>query len=487
MSLHDLVIRNARVFDGTGAPARVLDVAVSGDRITKVAPIIDSKGRQEVDANGLALSPGFIDAHTHDDRAVLLDPFHTCKLSQGVTTVVVGNCGISLAPMVLDIRPPAPLDLIAPTPQDLFASFADYFAAFEASPCAVNIVAQCGHSSLRVMAMKDWTQPATRNEIDTMRAMLRKALDDGAAGFSTGLEYPLSRASTTSEVEEIAQAGEDYATFHTTHMRNEGDGVMDSLAESFRIGREARLPVIISHHKCVGTCNAGRSVETLQAISVARESQNIGLDAYPYVASSTMLDIVRINRARQTLIAWSVPYPQHQGRDFKDVVAEMGLTPEDAVKALSPAGGIYFQMDEQDVKRILSYDGTMIGSDGLPHDTHPHPRLWGTFPRVLGHYARDEKLFSVEEAVRKMTHLTAQTFGLTDRGLVAEGAFADLVLFDPQTIIDTATFAEPKQTAAGIIGVWVNGQHSWDGKAATGARPGRALRRQGLQRLNWAA
>jgi N-acyl-D-amino-acid deacylase len=487
MTTPDLVIRNALVIDGSGAPGRHVDVAVTADRISLVAPIITQAGRREIDATGLALAPGFIDAHTHDDRAVLAKPDHACKTSQGCTTVVVGNCGISLAPLKLASRPPAPLDLIAPDPSHLFARFADYFAALDAAPPAVNVVAQCGHSSLRVAAMADWTKPATPAEIAAMRDLFRQALEDGAAGFSTGLEYPLSRACEPSEVEQIAAAGHDFGVFYSTHMRSEGDKVLDSLGESFAVGRKAKLAVVISHHKCVGTANHGRSTETLACIETARGDLNVGLDAYPYIASSTMLDIVRINRSRRTMIAWSTPYPQFKGRDFAEVCREIGLEGEAAVAALSPAGAIYFQMDEQDVRRILAYPPTMIGSDGLPHDTHPHPRLWGTFPRVLGHYARDERLFPLEEAVRKMTSLTAETFGLTDRGLIGEGLFADLVLFDPATVIDLASFEAPTTPARGIAHVFVNGAEVWDGAAATGARPGRALKRQGLARLNWAA
>ena len=211
------------------------------------------------------------------------------------------------------------------------------------------------------------------------------------------------------------------------------------------------------------------------------------MDCYPYVASSTVLDPYRVQEASNTVIAWSTTRPEFAGQDLTDIASEMGVDIAQAIEALQPAGAIYFNMHEDDVRRILSFPQTMIGSDGLPHDEHPHPRLWGTFPRVLGHYSRDVGLFGLEEAVRKMTSLTAQTFGIKDRGVVAEGCFADLVLFDPKEIIDSATFAEPVKPAAGISRVFVNGSCVWQEGAATGLRPGRGLQRQGLTPLNFAA
>jgi N-acyl-D-amino-acid deacylase len=240
------------------------------------------------------------------------------------------------------------------------------------------------------------------------------------------------------------------------------------------------VPVVISHHKCAGQANFGRMRETLPCIERARRAQPVGLDAYPYIAGSTTLDSGRSLDAKRILVTWSEPHPEAQGRDLDEIAAEMGLTRDAAVAALLPAGGIFFMMDEEDVRKVLAYPHTMIGSDGLPHDAHPHPRLWGTFPRVLGHYAREVGLFSLEEAVRKMTSLTARQFGLKDRGVLREGAYADLVLFDPDTVRDRATFDDPKQPAAGIEAVWVNGRAVWEGGTHTGTRPGRALRRQDL-------
>ncbi|MCB1549406.1 MAG: D-aminoacylase [Hyphomicrobiaceae bacterium] len=483
----DVVIRNARLIDGTGAPSRTGDLAVTGDRISAMGGTLAVSAEREIDAQGKVLAPGFIDAHTHDDRIVLVDPGMACKVSQGVTTVVTGNCGISIAPVTVPSRPPAPLDLICPEPQHFFASFADYFTALDKAPPALNVVAQAGHSSLRVMAMDRLDRPATAAEIETMRKTLRQALQEGAAGLSTGLFYPPAVSAPTEEVEALAEVVHEFSGFHSTHMRDEGEGVLESLAESFRIGRTAKIPVVISHHKCTGTENHGRSVSTLAAIEAARRSQPIGLDAYPYIASSTILKKDRVGSATRTLVTWSTQRPDLSGRDLADIAAELGVSPEEAVDQLSPAGAIYFMMSEDDVQRILKYPATMIGSDGLPHDAHPHPRLWGTFPRVLGHYARDVGLFPLEEAVRKMTSLTARTFGIKDRGVLAEGAFADLVLFDAGAIEDSATFEQPTTPAAGIVTVLVNGKAVWEAGRATGARSGRGLRREQLTPLAFAS
>ena len=259
-------------------------------------------------------------------------------------------------------------------------------------------------------------------------------------------------------------------------MRDEGDGVMDSLEESFAIGRGIGVPVVVSHHKCTGQHNFGRTRETPARFDAAFATQVVGLDVYPYIAGSTMLATGQGYESVRVIVTWSVPHPDAAGRELDEIAADMGLGKEETIEALSPAGGIFFKMDENDVQRILAYPHSMIGSDGLPHDEHPHPRLWGAFPRVLGHYARDIGLFSLEEAVRKMTRLSADRFGMTDRGRPEIGAFADLVLFDPDTVIDSATFVQPKTSAAGIKRVFVAGRAVWRDGAVTGVRPGRAIR-----------
>jgi N-acyl-D-amino-acid deacylase len=472
----DLIIRNARIYDGTGGPAVSGDIAVGQDRIVAVGDLSRLTAGSEIDAAGRALAPGFIDVHTHDDRALLADPEMTCKISQGVTTVVTGNCGISLAPLSLAGPPPPPLDLLSKSPEGFFAGFGDYLTALDDDPAAVNVVAQVGHSTLRVGVMDQLARAANPAEIRLMRKNMEAALEAGAAGMSSGLFYPPAAAAPTEEIIELAKGLKAYGALHTTHMRDETDQIIQSIEETLRIGREADVPVIISHHKCAGAANHGRSGETLVMIDAAMASQPLGLDAYPYVAGSTVLDVERMMGASRTIVTWSEPHPEFAGRDLEDVAAEMGCVQKTAARRLSPAGAIYFMMDEADVQRILAYPHTMIGSDGLPHDTHPHPRLWGTFPRVLGHYARDVGLFSLAEAVRKMTSLSARRFGLSGRGVIRQGAFADLVLFRPETVIDTATFERPAQAAAGIDLVMVNGRIAWRDGVHTGARAGRTLR-----------
>jgi N-acyl-D-amino-acid deacylase len=247
--------------------------------------------------------------------------------------------------------------------------------------------------------------------------------------------------------------------------------------ETIEIGKAADVPVVISHHKASGTPNHGLVRESLKLIEEARKTQSLGLDVYPYVAASTMLDPRRISLASKIIVTWSKARPEFAGQTLDAIAGKLDCGLEEAARRLLPAGAIYFMMSEDDVRRVLSYPHTMIGSDGLPHDEHPHPRLWGTFPRVLGHYVRDVKLFTLEEAVRRMTALPAAQFGLADRGSLRVGAFADLVLFDPRTIADTATFERPKSPAAGVALVMVNGRTVWSDGAATGSRPGRALRR----------
>jgi N-acyl-D-amino-acid deacylase len=264
-------------------------------------------------------------------------------------------------------------------------------------------------------------------------------------------------------------------------MRNEAEHVLDSLDESFAAGRAAHAPVVISHHKTTGVANFGRTAETLPKIAAAMQRQEVGLDVYPYIASSTVLRTERIDEALKVLITWSKAMPEMAGRELADIAAEWGVGLGEAARRLQPAGAIYWMMDEADVQRVLAFAASMVGSDGLPHDVHPHPRLWGTFPRVLGHYSRELGLFDLETAVHKMTGLSAARFGLTGRGTIAEGACADICVFDPATVIDRATFAEPTLPAAGIDHVFVNGRLVWTDGKPTGNRPGRALRRQQMQ------
>ncbi|HYZ20549.1 MAG TPA: D-aminoacylase [Rhodopila sp.] len=478
----DLIIRDATIFDGLGTPRHQADVAVRGDRIAAVGDLGAWEADRDVDADGMALAPGFIDAHTHDDRAVLCGPeCMLCKMSQGVTTVIVGNCGISLSPVRMTSRPPPPLDLLGDEAWYAFDSFAAYAERLKREPSPVNTYALIGHMSLRIEAMGGDTQrAATDKEAARMQQRLREALQQGASGFSTGLYYPPNMMAPTDEVIAVADALRETGGLYVTHMRDEANDVLLSIEETLKIGKSVNVPVVISHHKCSMPENFGRSTETLPRIEQAAAGQPVAFDVYPYAAGSTVLMPHRIRPDVPVQITFSIPHPEMAGRMLADIAKEWNLDLKQAAEKLTPAGGIYFQMDEPDVQRIMAHRLAMIGSDGLVHDTYPHPRLWGTFPRVLGHYARDLKLFSLEDAVRKMTGHTAAVFGITDRGVIREGAYADLVLFDPATVRDAATYDAPTRVSEGILETWVNGQSAYVfGDGATAARAGRLVTRGG--------
>ena len=474
---YDILFTGGTVIDGTGAARQRADVAVSADRIAAVGDLAGAEATRTIDATGRIVSPGFIDAHTHDDNLLLVDRDMTPKTSQGVTAVIAGNCGVSLAPLTPGRPTPPPLDLLGGPADFRYPCFADYVAALDEAPPAANAGLLVGHSALRLDTMDDVDRPATTVEIDAMRERLAEGMEAGALGFSTGLIYGPNKAATTDEVAAVAEVAGAAGGLYVTHMRDEGADIEAAMEEAFEIGRRAGAGVVISHHKCAGRTNFGRSGETLALIEKTRRSQSVGLDVYPYTAGSTVLMPEMVDKAERVIVTWSEPHPEHAGRDLPDVAAEMGLDPVAAAQRLQPAGGIYFLMDEADVRRIIAYEHSMIGSDGLPHDQHPHPRLWGTFPRVLGHYARELGLLTLEDAVRRMTGLTAAQFGLTDRGEVRAGAYADLVMFDAETIKDEATFETPTRPAAGIDIVMVNGAIVREEGRVTGNRPGRALRR----------
>lgn len=474
---YDLIIRNADIIDGTGAPAYRGDLGIRHQRIACIAPAGSLLGDHILDATGLVVAPGFIDVHTHDDREVLDAPAMLPKLTQGVTTVITGNCGISLAPWLADRAPPAPLSLIGKQGDYRYATVQAYIAAVEAAQPALNVALLIGHSTLRVNAVADLARGATPEEIHTMQALLAEGLDAGAIGLSSGLFYAPAKAADNHEIIALAKIAAAKGGIYTSHIRDEYNGVIAALAEACDAAKEAQLPVVLSHHKCAGPANWGRSTETLAYIHQRRRSQAVGLDAYPYTAGSTVLDPDYVDGVIRIMISFSEPHPEMQGRDLADIAAEWQVDQKQAARRLHPAGAVYFQMREDDVERILSDPHTMIGSDGLPHDSHPHPRLWGAFPRVLGHYSRDKKLFSLPEAIRRMSSLSADQFGLKHRGRIALDYYADLVVFDPATISDQATFANPKQAASGIHSVIVNGKIALEHGRGTGQRCGQVLRR----------
>src|SRR5450631_1636501 len=472
-----LLLRGGTVIDGTGAPRFGADVRIEGERIVAVGANLAEDGAVVLDAGGRIVAPGFIDVHTHDDQVVLSAPQMLPKISQGVTTVVVGNCGISLAPLVHANVPP-PLNLLGGPDKYVYPTMAAYVAAVDAAEPSVNVAALVGHSTLRVATMDDPYRPATPSEQARMCDLLREGLAAGAAGLSSGVYYATGAAADIDELALLAGITGAAGGVYTTHIRQEMDKVLDSLDEAFATAKRGNVALVISHHKCAGPRNWGRTIQTLAHIDAARRDQAIGLDCYPYIAGSTVLRSEMVDGIIDILITWSTPHPEMAARTLASIAHEWSCTQQEACERLQPGGACYFQMREDDVQRVLKYPATMIGSDGLPHDQHPHPRLWGTFPRVLGHYSREVGLFSLETAVHKMSGLSARNFHLDDRGEIREGAYADIVVFDADTVKDVATFERPKALAIGIECVLVNGAIAYrSGELAT-ERSGVFLRRR---------
>ncbi|HKN03581.1 MAG TPA: D-aminoacylase [Buttiauxella sp.] len=473
----DYLFRNVTVIDGSSAPEYRADVAVQGDRIVEIAPEIRGSAHHEIDGTGRVLAPGFIDVHTHDDINVIRMPEYLPKISQGITTVIVGNCGISAATATVKGSVPDPMNLLGEVEHFIYPTVSAYAQAVEQAKPAVNVGTLIGHTALRNNHMDDLYRAATGDEIAAMREQLRLALQQGGLGLSTGLAYGSAFHSTTEEVMALAEELATGKGVYTTHLRSEFEPILDALDEAFRIGRHGKVPVVVSHHKCAGAKNWGRTVETLKLFDKVRQQQDVSCDCYPYSASSSTLDLKQITDEFDIIITWSEAHPEVAGQSLKQIAQSWSMTLMEAGKLLMPAGAIYYNMDEQDVRRVLSYPVTMVGSDGLPNDPMPHPRLWGAFPRVLGHYSRDEKLFPLTEAVHKMTGMSAARFQLEGRGLVKCGYYADLVMFDPQTVRDVASFSDPQRPAAGIEAVMVNGVMSYGREKQVIGRAGRFLRR----------
>ena len=472
------LFRNALIFDGTGRAPVHGEVAIVGDTISSVGRLgLHSKSNYAslVDLDGAAIAPGFIDAHTHDDRAVIDCPEMTPKVSQGVATVVIGNCGISLVPVLFEDEPPPPMNLLGDRGAYEFTSMKAYSRRLKLRKPSVNVVALIGHSALRLAAMDDPGRRANSEEIVAMRRLAAECMENGASGFSTGLFYPTNEAADIGEVADVATTFADRGGVYATHMRDESSFVVESIREAAGTSAEARIPLIVSHHKCSGVENWGRTKETVKLLEQFSRDMPVNFDVYPYTAGSTNLRDDLVTDEIRIMVTWSKSHPEASGRALAEIAEEWGVPLLDAARRLQPAGAIYFQMREDDVQRVMKSRLSMIGSDGLPHDEHPHPRLWGTFPRVLGKYARELKLFPIEQAIHKMTGLTADVFGLRNRGRIAVGGAADLVVFDPEKIIDTATYENPKSRSEGVHMTIVNGKTVFANGEATGAASGRLL------------
>jgi N-acyl-D-amino-acid deacylase len=489
----DLVIRHGQVVDGTGAPAFPADVAIAGDRIAAVGEVHQEAVRT-IDASGLVVAPGFIDVHTHDDLAVLRAPTVDFKVRQGVTTEIVGNCGIGAAPSseaYLDFYRTVLGAILGPVDAAPWRSTEEFYRAVEEASPSLNVASFVPHSTIRFLAMGVERRPPAPAEMAAMKGLLTQGMEAGALGLSTGLIYPPGLFAATEELIELGRVAAKHGGIYASHIRDEADGMLDAVAEALRIGEEGGIPVQISHHKAELERNWGRVEQSIGLIDEARaRGLDVTVDVYPYTAGSTGLGVLLIGRAEdmkgeQILIASVKHQHEYEGMTLAEIARRMGLPLREAGLRLlqeeeNAVVAVGFAMCEEDVQRVMRYEQAMFGSDGIPSPTgKPHPRLYGTFPRVLGRYVRQQRLLTLEEAVRKMTSLPARKHWLWERGEVRPGFFADLCLFDPETVTDRATYEEPRQYPEGIPYVIVNGALVVDGGVHTGAQPGRVLRHGG--------
>ncbi len=522
----DILIKGGTVIDGTGSPRKLADVAIQGDRITAIEPLPQAEAEQVIDATGMVVAPGFIDMHSHGDFRLPFLPTADSKVHQGITLEVVGNCGSSMAPlspaMIKDMN-----EMYAEEKSGNFVdweTFGEYLGRLRRQGTAVNVVPLVGHGTVRekVMAMSD--AAPTPDQLAAMQAEVTRAMEEGAMGFTTGLIYTPNVYAKTDEIVALASCASAAGGIHTSHIRGEGNTLLEALGEAIEVGRRAELPVQISHLKASGVRNWNKMNQALELIESARlEGLDITADMYPYPASNTGLSslipawahvggretmVQRLkdpaNRARihaeladpigSNGVDWDAIFisscparPDYEGRHIADIAGERRQDPLDAVMDILAETRlntdiIQFSMKEENVALGLQAPYVMIGSDsggaaaeGPFSKGKPHPRNYGTMPRVLGRYARDQKLFSLEEAVRKMTGMSAEKFHLRQRGLLKPGYSADVVVFDPDTVRDTSTFTQPHQYPVGIPFVLVNGKVVIDQGKHTGALPGQVL------------
>lgn len=474
----DIIIKNATVYDGSGAAPIKADVAIAADTIFKVGDVSDLKADTTIDATGLALSPGFIDTHSHHDWGLRRNRDATAVVSQGVTTIVAGQDGGSNTPLK------------------------DYFQLMTDSPAAVNVASYTGHNTLRDMVMKkDFKRVATQKEIDSMVLLMRADMDAGALGLSTGLEYDPGIYSANEEVLTLSKVLPEYGGRYISHMRSEDRYFWKALDEIITIGRETKAPVQISHFKLAMTNLWGKSDTTLAILEAARaEGIDITADIYPYTFWSSTIRVLFPSRNFKDLkeaemilkeittpegITFSnyEPNPEYNGKTLKEVADQLKLTPAKALIELidrldkCDAKGegcdgsiVAVSMDEADVAKLMQWEHTNICSDGASGGRHP--RGFGAFTRILKYYVREQKVLTLEQAIHKMTGLSAKHMGILRRGLIKEGYYADVVLFDPQTVGDQSTIQEPQKISTGIKQMIVNGT-----LVAPGTYPGRVIRR----------
>jgi len=520
----DVLIKGGILHVGTFGPGQKLDIAVAGDTIAAIGHLEEVEAERVIDATGMVVAPGFIDCHSHSDLSIIADPLADSKLRQGVTTEIVGNCGTSAAPFheeifsgfMADFR-----DELLKKPS--WRSLRDYFDVIEKQGIATNVASLVGHGNIRLLVIGSGGGAATRKQLRDMRTLVKQCMREGAIGFCTGLIYPPGMYADTAELTECARALKRANGVYASHIRSEGDAVLEAVREAIEIGRRAEVTVHISHLKVSGQANWPKLDRVFEEIERARnEGIQVTCDRYPYTAGATWLAAVLPDWAqaggRESILKrlasesererieeelrktygtddrWRrimvVSVKDRVGEDVEGLmvaeIAEMRHTePASVVADLLVetdlrAGAITFSMSEENMRRVLKRPYVMIGSDAwavraAPGQRYTHPRAYGTFPRVLGRLVR-EGLFSLLEAIHKMTGMPAETFHLTRRGLLQEGWFADIVVFDPERVIDLATYQEPHQYPVGIEYVIVNGRIAVEAGNITGECAGRVLR-----------
>jgi N-acyl-D-aspartate/D-glutamate deacylase len=527
--MFDILIKKANIVDGTGAAGRQGDVGICSGRFDAVERSLDLPARRVIEAQGLVLAPGFIDMHSHSDMALLDDPRAEVKLRQGVTAEVVGNCGASLAPLEPDSRDLVVNDVISNPDQSRkpisWLSFGEYAAVLEASGLSIDVLGLVGHGTLRTTVMGFSPAAPDAGQLDHMKSLLSDALTDGACGLSTGLIYAPGCFAETRELIELAKVAGRQGKIYTSHMRNEAEGIFDALGETIRIGQEAAVPVHVSHLKLAGYRNWQLAEEVVETIETARrQGVDITCDVYPYFRSQTtmlallppwsleggvsaLLSRLQAPENRDRIIGemvdglpgwenmfhnagWdkifvsavkSTPNKAMEGQSVSRLAAESGQDSFQFVLSLIQAeqGAVSIvseSMREDNVARFLALPYAMVGSDGSPTAGKPHPRLYGTFPRIIRRFVRELAVLTLGEAVHKMTGLTAARLRLADLGRIQVGRRANAVLFDLQSLADTATFEQPRQYPRGVHQVIVSGEVVFDKDSHTGSTPGKFLR-----------
>jgi N-acyl-D-amino-acid deacylase len=468
------VIVGATVIDGSGRPAFHANVRIVGDRIAKVGRFSPRADEEVIQARGMVVAPGFIDIHNHSQEGLQREPAAINQVSQGITTLAVGPDGGSPWPI------------------------AEYLKQREEQKIAVNVLSFIGHATVRQQVMgKDYDRAATPEEISKMAGLVDQAMREGAFGLSSGLEYDVGRGATTEELIDLARAASRHGGIYMTHMRDEEEGMLEALAEAIRIGREAKLPVQISHIK-MGNRNVWGQAR--KAIAVVNRAHRAGLDVtadcYPYTAWASTItvlvpnrhhedkqevekDLQKVGGASHVLVTNCRAHPEFEFKNLEEIAASTNTTPVEAYQRIVRDGGasvVCSSMNEADMRAFYVQPWVMVASDGGIGSRHP--RGSGTFPRVLGRFAREQHWLTLPQAVRKMTLLPAKRLGLSDRGLIREGMKADLVIFDPKRVIDRSTFKEPQLLAEGIERVFVNGEVVWEDGKTTGRLPGQVIRKQ---------